>query len=103
MVFVPVCYVPDVVLTLDELDSMMFQTVGHEGVAVYAEAMGLPLYRTSTRGEAFSRSLEYEQCSGDEVEDLFQLLGKVKEEMGVEGVSVGAVLSNYQRIRVEHV
>ena len=82
---------------------MMFQTVGHEGMRLYAQAMELPLYRATTSGKALFVSMDYEVCSGDEVEDMFQLLGKVKEEMEVEGVSVGAVLSDYQRIRVENV
>jgi diphthine-ammonia ligase len=57
---------------------------------------------------------------GDETEDLYELLATVKvilcassEEISlkpkqahhpnVKGVSVGAILSNYQRVRVEHV
>ena len=28
-----------------ELDSYMFQTVGHEAIELYAEAMRLPLFR----------------------------------------------------------
>ena len=97
------CVVLDICLITDELDSMMFQTVGHEGMSLYAEAMELPLYRATTCGKALSVSLDYKECGGDEVEDMFQLLRKVKDEMGVEGVSVGAVLSDYQRIRVENV
>ena len=81
----------------------MFQTVGHEGVALVAEAMGLPLYRTVTKGTSLERALHYSQHEGDEVEDLFQLLCRVKQELGVEAVSSGAVLSDYQRLRVENV
>ena len=49
--------------------------------------------------------MTYEPTRGDEVEDLYRLLRKVKEEVvgGVEGVASGAILSNYQRIRVENV
>ena len=40
----------------------------------------------------------------DEVEDLFELLRSVQRRFpDVRGVSVGAILSNYQRVRVEHV
>jgi Predicted ATPases of PP-loop superfamily len=40
----------------------------------------------------------------DEVEDLLELLSKVKEEYPtVEGVSTGAILSTYQRTRIESV
>lgn len=36
----------------DELDSYMFQTVGHHGIDLYAEAMGLPLYRHTIQGSS---------------------------------------------------
>lgn len=56
----------------------MFQTVGHEGVALYAAAMGLPLYQEHTQGEAIDKALVYRAAEGDEVEDLFRLLRRVK-------------------------
>ena len=56
----------------------MFQTVGHEGIAAYAEAMQLPLYRQVTKGLAKKRELVYTPEVGDEVEDLYQLLRTVK-------------------------
>ena len=62
----------------DELDSFMFQTVGHEGVALYAEALCLPLYRGVTRGLSSVREKEYAPHPGDEVEDLYTLLARVK-------------------------
>ena len=40
----------------------------------------------------------------DEVEDLFELLSMVKEQYpDVQAVASGAILSNYQRLRVENV
>ncbi len=33
----------------DELDSFMYQTVGHDGIAVISECMGLPLFRRPVR------------------------------------------------------
>lgn len=83
----------------------MFQTVGHDGVHLYAEAMGLPLYRVTTDGVSVTREMTYDPQWGDEVEDLYELLKKVKQEVvgGVEGVASGAILSDYQRIRVENV
>lgn len=33
------------VLSVLELDSYMYQTVGHEAIQLYAEAMELPLFR----------------------------------------------------------
>ena len=83
----------------------MFQTVGHEGVHLYAEAMGLPLYQVATDGVSVTREMTYDPKKGDEVEDLYELLRRVKDELvgGVEGVASGAILSDYQRIRVENV
>uniref|UniRef100_A0A9J7ZGU7 Diphthine--ammonia ligase n=2 Tax=Cyprinus carpio TaxID=7962 RepID=A0A9J7ZGU7_CYPCA len=87
----------------DELDSYMYQTVGHQAVDLYAEAMDLPLYRRTIEGSSLHTGREYSQTAGDEVEDLYQLLKLVKEKEGVEAVSVGAILSDYQRVRVENV
>ncbi|XP_067011966.1 uncharacterized protein [Anabrus simplex] len=87
----------------DELDSYMYQTVGHQGIQLYAEAMGLPLFRQPTSGVAVLQEQVYTPTPEDEVEDLYQLLKTVKEEVDVEAVAVGAILSDYQRIRVENV
>ncbi|KAK2096319.1 diphthine--ammonia ligase [Saguinus oedipus] len=43
------------------------------------------------------------QTVGDEVEDLYELLKLVKEKEEVEGISVGAIFSDYQHVRVENV
>lgn len=45
----------------------------------------------------------YIPSENDEVEDLYELLKEVKEQCEIEAVSVGAILSDYQRIRVENV
>ncbi|XP_043492423.1 diphthine--ammonia ligase isoform X1 [Polistes fuscatus] len=87
----------------DELDSFMFQTVGHQGVDYIAEAMGLPIYREPTFGRSKMQEKLYYPTEDDEVEDLFRLLSKVKKQENIEGVSSGAVLSDYQRLRVENV
>ncbi|XP_060790585.1 diphthine--ammonia ligase isoform X2 [Neoarius graeffei] len=87
----------------DELDSYMYQTVGHQAIELYAEAMDLPLYRRTIEGSSVDTSREYSPNNADEVEDLYQLLQLVKEKEGVEAVSVGAILSDYQRVRVENV
>lgn len=94
----------------------MYQTVGHDAVQTIAEAMNLPLYRRKIRGRAINQGAVYgardptkkpsdfEQTDEDETEDLYHLLLHVKEKHpDIEGVSVGAILSNYQRVRVEHV
>ncbi|XP_021367014.1 diphthine--ammonia ligase-like [Mizuhopecten yessoensis] len=87
----------------DEMDSYMYQTVGHHAVDLYAEAMGLPLFRHIIQGVAKETGSDYVPTPQDEVEDLFILLQKVQKEIEVEAVSVGAILSNYQRVRVENV
>ncbi|NWJ07108.1 DPH6 ligase, partial [Crypturellus undulatus] len=87
----------------DELDSYMYQTVGHQAIDLYADAMDLPLYRCYIKGTSVNTGRVYTTCEEDEVEDLYRLLKLVKDKEVVEGVSVGAILSDYQRIRVEDV
>ncbi|XP_071080225.1 uncharacterized protein [Haliotis cracherodii] len=87
----------------DELDSYMYQTVGHHAVEMYAEAMTLPLYRRVIEGSSKQIGKYYSPTTDDEVEDLYELLKTVKTETCIEGVSVGAILSDYQRVRVENV
>ena len=63
-----------------ELNSHMYQTVGHEGVLSIAKAMELPLFQKSTTGNVTCSSLQYE-CTNidqDEVEDLTCLLFEMK-------------------------
>ncbi|XP_014468532.1 PREDICTED: diphthine--ammonia ligase [Dinoponera quadriceps] len=87
----------------DDLDSFMYQTVGYQGVEYIAKAMGLPMYREPTFGRSKMQEKYYCPTENDEVEDLFRLLSKVKERENIEAVSSGAILSDYQRIRVENV
>lgn len=70
-------------LLSDELDSFMYQTVGHMGIEMLAEAMELPLYRKTTSGLTSQRGKNYEPTEDDEVEDLYELLKQVK--VGVIG------------------
>ncbi|TFY59943.1 hypothetical protein EVJ58_g5455 [Rhodofomes roseus] len=94
----------------EELDSYMYQTVGQDAIQIVADALEVPLYRRVISGAAVEQGNEYGARSpasghgvlGDETEDLYALLSTVSHP-DVEGVSVGAILSNYQRIRVEHV
>ncbi|KAI9142664.1 hypothetical protein BKA69DRAFT_1065709 [Paraphysoderma sedebokerense] len=104
----------------DELDSHMFQTIGHDIIHLYPncflnpniedqstsifDAPPLPLFRREIKGFSKSQDKYYQRTQDDEVEDLYELLKEVKEKIpDVEGVSVGAILSNYQRVRVENV
>ena len=61
----------------DELDSYMYQTVGHHAIDLYSEAMGLPLYRRTIEGEAVEQGMDYTYNSKDEVEDLYELLKSI--------------------------
>jgi len=96
--------------TENELDSYMYQTVGHQVIHLYAEAVGLPLHRgTIKRDRSINTDLSYETTIDDEVEDLYRLLKNLLDPLEGYGpdyftaVCSGAILSDYQRIRVEHV
>ncbi len=68
----------------------MFQTVGHEGIHLYAEAMGVPLYQATTNKILVNKDITYHPCNGYEVKDLCNVLRvKVKVVGGIEGVAVG--------------
>jgi len=56
----------------------MYQTVGHDGISLYAEALGLPLFRRFIQGNALMQQKQYSPVDGDEVEDLYLLLQEVK-------------------------
>ena len=63
----------------------MYQTVGHSGLASIAEAMDLPLFTHTISGSAVNLGGEYGSREGgttgtvgDETEDLYELLRKVK-------------------------
>lgn len=71
--FEPNLYFPD------ELDSYMYQSVGHMGVGLYAEAVGVPLFRRIIEGTSLNTTtITYIPTDGDEVEDLYLLLKEVK-------------------------
>lgn len=83
----------------------MYQTVGHDAIDFVAQCMDLPLIRRPISGSAINQTNRYRhRIVDDEVEDLYALLCDVLERFpDIEAVSVGAILSNYQRVRVEHV
>ena len=87
----------------NELDSYMFQTVGHQAIDLYAEAMNLPLFRGEIKGSSVNTGSNYEKTEQDEVEDLLELLQNIKENIEFDAVCSGAILSDYQRVRVENV
>lgn len=89
----------------EQKDSFMYQTQGWEVLPAIAECMGVPLVRRAIRGMSLDRALVYSGTEKeDEVEDLYELLKEVKERFPViDAVCCGAILSTYQRTRVENV
>lgn len=100
-----------------DLNSFMYQTVGHTVIPLYAEALGLPLYRQAIVGTAVQTSLSYapqtllpEMTDGtstinsDETESLIPLLKTIMAaHPEANAISTGAILSTYQRTRIESV
>lgn len=94
----------------EDLDSYMYQTVGHKVIPLYEAALGLPLHRQEIAGSAVNQNKNYGQNAAepgelqDETESLMPLLRNVQEHHPeVNAVSTGAILSDYQRTRVESV
>lgn len=96
-----------------DLNSFMYQTVGHQVIPLYAEATGLPLYRRPIVGGAIQSGRDYSVATGgdaeeaegeDETESMIPLLRSIiKEHPEANALSAGAILSTYQRTRVESV
>ncbi|KAF2854538.1 adenine nucleotide alpha hydrolases-like protein, partial [Plenodomus tracheiphilus IPT5] len=92
----------------DDLNSYMYQTVGHSVIPLYEQALGIPLFRQEITGKTVNSSRDYATPSWkqeqDETEDLVPLLRRVLEaHPESNAVSTGAILSTYQRTRVESV
>ncbi|KAI5358348.1 Putative diphthamide synthase domain, YjgF/YER057c/UK114 family, RutC-like superfamily [Septoria linicola] len=89
----------------EDLDSFMYQTIGHGVIPLYEQALGLPLYRQEIQGTAAVQDRDYHHSSTeDETESLLPLLRKVlSAHPEVNAISTGAILSDYQRTRVESV
>lgn len=103
----------------EDMDSFMYQTIGHGVVPLYEEALGIPLYRDPIRGRALNAEREYSYPSlestekadeeyggsdGDETESLSRLLRRIMQKHpAANAVSAGAILSTYQRTRIENV
>lgn len=78
----------------------------------------MKLFRKKIKGKSLNLNLTYNPVTGDEVlifhlsiknsfnqvEDLYQLLNYIKTTIpDVEAVASGAIASNYQRLRIEHI
>ena len=97
---------------LEDLNSYMYQTVGHTLTHLYSDALGLPIFRQEITGSACNSSKDYAYVSDsqndlgrvDETEDLIPLLRRILQQYPhVNAVCSGAILSNYQRTRIESV
>ncbi len=73
-------------------DSYMFHTPSVELAKYQAEALELPLVMVQTKGE-----------KEKELEDLKKAIVEAKEKYGIEGVTTGALFSQYQKERIEKI
>lgn len=106
----------------EDIDSFMYQTIGHSVIPLYEEALGIPLYRGKISGGVRDEGRVYgasgftfegdDDCDDgegeaedkDETESLIPLLKRIKRaHPEANAVSAGAILSTYQRTRIEHV
>lgn len=94
----------------DDTDSYMYQTIGHNIIPLYEEALDLPLYRGAIVGDAVDKAQTYTHDAAnatmqpDEIESLTSLLQRVMaHHPEANAVSTGAILSTYQRTRIESV
>ena len=91
-----------------ESNSYMFQSAASSALPILVEeCLGVPLImrRATPERLAVNTNMTYaDAVNNDEVEDLFDLLSEVISKYNeVVAISCGALFSNYQRIRVEHV
>ncbi|KAL2159217.1 hypothetical protein VTH06DRAFT_2649 [Thermothelomyces fergusii] len=110
-----------------DLNSFMYQTVGHQVIPLYAEATGIPLYRREITGAAVQHGKDYdahrhrssaarpaggdsdaapgpEVADPDETESMVPLLQDImRAHPEANALCAGAILSTYQRTRVESV
>lgn len=104
-----------------DLNSFMYQTVGHTVIPLYEKALQIPLYRQPIIGTAIQTALSYNHVGDpvdngtsrsdlesdeaeDETESLIPLLKRIMaEHPTANAISTGAILSTYQRTRVESV
>lgn len=91
-----------------DLNSFMYQTVGHEVIPLYAVATGFPLYRQPILGGAAHHERDYAYDATvekvDETESMIPLLQTImKNHPEANALCSGAILSTYQRTRVESI
>ncbi len=95
-----------------EEESYMYQTAGSEAVRMQVEeCMGVPFHAREIHGRSKNTALVYDTSDKDdtsmlhdEVEDLYLLLKEIQMKYpDISAISSGAILSTYQRTRIEHV
>jgi diphthine-ammonia ligase len=89
-----------------EEESYMYQTAASEALQVLVEeCLQVPLILYPRQGRSIHTSLTYSQeDASDEVEDLYHALQLAVERFPtVSAVCSGAILSTYQRVRIEHI
>lgn len=91
-----------------ESNSFMFQSAASSALPILVEeCLGVPLvirHASANRTAVNATSTYTNALEGDEVEDMYDLLVDVKKRFeDVSAISCGALFSNYQRVRVEHV
>ncbi|KAF2200017.1 adenine nucleotide alpha hydrolases-like protein [Delitschia confertaspora ATCC 74209] len=112
----------------EDINSYMYQTVGHTLIPLYSSALEIPLYRQEILGGAINKDRDYafspppsstststasstspaqpseNHDEIDETESLIPLLKRVlREHPQANAISTGAILSTYQRTRVESI
>ncbi|KAL9584319.1 MAG: hypothetical protein Q9212_002200 [Teloschistes hypoglaucus] len=103
----------------DDLNSFMYQTVGHTLIPLYSLLLPIPLYRQEISGTSINQAKEYYATPEDqlprdgttraadaseEAESMMALLHRIKSHHPeANAVCSGAILSSYQRTRIESV
>lgn len=89
----------------EEEESYMYQTAASEALKVLVEeCLQVPLILYPRQGKSVNTCLAYSQDASDEVEDLYNALQIAIDRFPtVSAVCSGAILSTYQRVRIEHV
>ncbi|KAK2196692.1 bifunctional Diphthamide synthase domain/Diphthine--ammonia ligase-Uncharacterized protein MJ0570/Rossmann-like alpha-beta-alpha sandwich fold [Babesia duncani] len=88
-----------------ELDSFMYQTVGHHMVHVISKCMEIPIIQRPINGKPVkTEDITYTLEENDEVEDLFRMIEEALEmDSEIAGILSGAIASKYQKKRIQHV
>lgn len=86
-----------------EIDSYMYQTVGHEMIPYYKQVLDVPIYIFDTDKKAINQDKEYAFTRDDEVEVIYSNLKDLQKNQKFNYVSVGAIKSQYQYSRIQNV